>query len=102
MLRELADVIVRRLWIIFERSWSLGKAKEDWEKANVTPVFRKGKEEDLGSYRPIPGSSQSLGRVRGNLTHVYEYLMGWEEVQKTETDSASQFPVKAQEMMGVN
>lgn len=34
--------------------------------------------------------------------HVYEYLRVWEEAEKTETDSAQQFPVKAQEMRGVN
>jgi len=26
---------------------------EDWRKANVTPVFKKGKKEDPGNYRPV-------------------------------------------------
>jgi len=26
---------------------------EDWRKANVTPVFKKGKKEDPGTYRPV-------------------------------------------------
>ena len=26
---------------------------EDWRKANVTSVFKKGKKEDVGKYRPV-------------------------------------------------
>jgi len=55
VLRKLADVIAEPLSIIFERrrSWRTGEVPEDWRKANVTPVFKKGKEEDLGNYRPV-------------------------------------------------
>jgi len=52
MLRELADVIAEPLSIIFERSWRTGEMTEDWRKANVTPVFKKGKE-DPGNYRLV-------------------------------------------------
>ncbi|KFV80572.1 RNA-directed DNA polymerase from mobile element jockey, partial [Struthio camelus australis] len=52
--RELADVIARPLSIIFERSWRSGEVPEDWKKASVTPVFKKGKEEEEpGNYRPV-------------------------------------------------
>ncbi|PKU34079.1 rna-directed dna polymerase from mobile element jockey-like [Limosa lapponica baueri] len=30
-----------------------GKVPEDWKKANDTPVFEKGKKEDLGNYRLV-------------------------------------------------
>jgi len=53
VLRELADVIAEPLSIIFERSWRTGEVPEDWRKANGTPAFRKGKEEDPGNYRPV-------------------------------------------------
>jgi len=39
--------------IIFERSWITGKVPEDWRKASVTPIFKKGKKEDPGNYRPV-------------------------------------------------
>ncbi|GAB0185742.1 mitochondrial enolase superfamily member 1 [Grus japonensis] len=47
VLRKLADVIAKPLSIISERSWKTGEVPEDWRKANVTPVFKKGKKEDL-------------------------------------------------------
>jgi len=53
VLRELADVIAEPLSIIFERSWRTGEVPEDWKKANLTPVFKKGKEDDPGNYRPV-------------------------------------------------
>jgi len=63
VLRKLADAIAEPLSIIFERSWKTGEVPEDWRKANVTPVFKKGKKEDPGSYRPV-----SLTSVPGEMT----------------------------------
>ncbi|GAB0176464.1 mitochondrial enolase superfamily member 1 [Grus japonensis] len=53
VLRELADVIAMPLSVIFERSWRTGEVPEDWRKANVTLVFKKGKKEDLRNYRSV-------------------------------------------------
>ena len=67
VLRELASVIAEPLSIIFERSWRTGEVPEDWRKANVTPVFKKGKKEDPvfkkgkkedpGNYKPVSFTS---------------------------------------------
>ncbi|KAJ7408521.1 rna-directed dna polymerase from mobile element jockey-like [Pitangus sulphuratus] len=35
------------------KSWRSGEVIEDWKKANVTLVFKKGKKEDPGNYQPV-------------------------------------------------
>ena len=45
----------------------MGEVPEDWRIANVTPVFKKGKKEDLGNYRPV-----SLTSIPGK---VMEHLV---------------------------
>ncbi|GAB0203996.1 mitochondrial enolase superfamily member 1 [Grus japonensis] len=39
-----------------------GEVPRDWRKANVTPIFKKGKKEDLGNYRPV-----SLTSIAGKV-----------------------------------
>ena len=53
VLRELANVIARPFSIIFEMLWWSEEIPEDWKKANVPLIFKKGKKEDPGSYRLV-------------------------------------------------
>ena len=53
VLRELADVVAQTFFIILQKSWPTRNVLVDWRLTNVTPVFRKGQKDDLGSYRPI-------------------------------------------------
>ncbi|XP_064915588.1 uncharacterized protein LOC135579185 isoform X1 [Columba livia] len=57
VLREPAEVTAGPLSVIFAKSWETGEVPEDWRKANVTAVFKKGKKEDPGNYRPVSLSS---------------------------------------------
>ncbi|KFR17877.1 hypothetical protein N306_15460, partial [Opisthocomus hoazin] len=79
MLRELADVVAEPLSIIFERSWRTGEVPEDWRKASVTPIFKKGKKEDPGNYRPV-----SLTSTPGKMMeqHILEITIKQVEEKK--------------------
>jgi len=58
VLMELAHVVAEPLSIIFERSWRTGEVPEDWKKANVTPIFKKGKKEGTTGRSASPPSRE--------------------------------------------
>ncbi|GAB0179173.1 mitochondrial enolase superfamily member 1 [Grus japonensis] len=67
--------MARLLSIIFERSWRSGEVPEDWRKDNVTPVFKKGKEEDPGNYRPVSLTSIPAKMMEQLILGVINKLM---------------------------
>ncbi|RMC06468.1 hypothetical protein DUI87_15903 [Hirundo rustica rustica] len=46
-LKEMADIIIKSLLMIFEPSWESGDVPADWKLTNIVTAFRKGKKEDL-------------------------------------------------------
>ena len=52
-LKKLASVISQPLAIIFRKSVAEGVVPQEWKRANITPVFKKGSRSDPGNYRPV-------------------------------------------------
>ncbi len=62
VLRELVGVIAEPLFTIYQGSWLSGEVPEDWRLADVTPVYKKGRKENVGNYRTV-----SLTSVPGKV-----------------------------------
>uniref|UniRef100_A0A670KF32 Reverse transcriptase domain-containing protein n=1 Tax=Podarcis muralis TaxID=64176 RepID=A0A670KF32_PODMU len=62
VLKEVADVISEPLAVLFENSWRTGEVPADWRRANVVPIFKKGKRENPNNYRPV-----SLTSIPGKI-----------------------------------
>ena len=53
LLRELSNVIMLPLSMIFSASFQEGLVPQDWKLANITPIFKRGSKGDAGNYRPV-------------------------------------------------
>ncbi|CAM5162260.1 unnamed protein product [Natator depressus] len=62
ILKELTEEISEPLTIIFEKSWKTEEIPEDWKRANIVPIYKKGNKDNPGNYRPVSLSSV-LGKI---------------------------------------
>ncbi|KAF1503200.1 hypothetical protein FQV18_0001221, partial [Eudyptula minor novaehollandiae] len=79
VLRELAEELTKPLSIIYQQSCLMGEVPDDWRLANrlanVTPIYKKGRKEDPGNYRPVsltsvPGKVMEQFILRALTRHV--------------------------------
>ena len=62
VLRELSKQLTKITFIIYQQSWLTGEVPDDWRLASMTPIYKRGRKEDLGNYRPV-----SLVSVLGKI-----------------------------------
>jgi hypothetical protein len=65
LLKKLIDEISVPLAAVMKVSLSEGMVPEDWRKANVTPIFKKGRKSDPENYRPVSLTSVSCRLMEG-------------------------------------
>ena len=53
VLKECASSIAPILTVIYQKSLTSGELPDDWLRANVTPLFKKGNRSEPGNYRPV-------------------------------------------------
>ena len=53
ILRQLNLAIAPTLQVIFEKTYREGVVPEDWRRANICPIYKKGARKDPANYRPI-------------------------------------------------
>jgi len=62
VLRELAEELAKPLSIICQQSWLTEQLPDNWRITNVTPIYKKGRKDNPGNYRPA-----SLTSVPGKI-----------------------------------
>ena len=74
LLKFAAHIVAPSLTEIFTTSINTGIFPTEWKTARVTPIFKKGKKNDLNNYRPIsviPTVAKILEKI------VYEQLFSY-------------------------
>ncbi|KAJ7406236.1 RNA-directed DNA polymerase from mobile element jockey [Willisornis vidua] len=77
VMRELAEELVKLLSIIYQQSWLSGEFPDDWKLANVTPIHKKDRKENLRNYRPVnltsvPGKVMKLIILSVIIRHLQD------------------------------
>lgn len=72
VLKELKNIIVGTLSIIFQQSWESGEVPADWKVLNVFSIFKNRKKEASGNYRLAHPASVPLKIIEKFILEVTE------------------------------
>ena len=79
VLKELREVIVPILVVIFQRPFETGRVPNDWNDANVCTLFKKGDKSIASNYRPISLTCilcKDLKRIFASNIDSHQFLYG--------------------------
>jgi hypothetical protein len=76
VLWETREVISYPLMVIFNKSLETGTVPDDWKRAEVVALFKKGSRAERGNYRPVSLTSVSC-KVLESLVrdHIMNYML---------------------------
>ena len=75
LLSACAEQLARPLCTLFMKSMKMGQLPQDWKKAIIVPIFKKGARSDPSNYRPVSLTSQAC-KVMERLVkkHIVRHL----------------------------
>src|SRR5437867_11256838 len=70
---KIKDILAKPLRLLFSKSLQTNEIQEDWKKANITPIFKKGDKSLVENYRPV-SLTVFFGKVLEKIINVFDSL----------------------------
>ena len=85
VLNKTKEAIAYPLSVIFQKSLAESRVPGDWKLANVAPIFKKGKRDNPGNYRPVSLTSV-VGKIMESILRdqILIHLKGSNLIRKTQ------------------
>ena len=88
ILKTAAEELAPALTKIFQHSLNSGTVPDDWRKANIVPIFKKGDKHQPGNYRPVSLTSVTC-KILEHIVH--SNIMGHFETNRILCDNQHGF-----------